>query len=347
MKYHLHKNKLFQTVLKRSKGNFKRYLSYRLHQLFQKLNKYPNDIVIETASACNLDCTICRSVKAGLGRKNRFMSLVLFKKIIDDIAPICNTIGVSYCGEPLLNKDIFKMVRYASDKGMCVSMLTNGVLLNAEARKGVLDSGLDFMAISMDGASKHTYESIRIGGSFEILVENIRLFVKERNNRRLSYPSIDLQMVVTQKNIHEVDAFEKLARELGVERAYLKSLHIDRSREDVDYVKNLEKDYFVNSTSLPSRYITNEQGNLELKDKGLCPQKVQTPVITTDGDVLPCCFDIFGEHVLGNVVNQRFLDIWNSGKYVNFRRNLAMHRKLSMCANCLPSNYKTINKIIF
>ena len=154
-------------------------------------------------------------------------------------------------------------------------------------------------------------------------------------------------MVVTQKNIHEVDAFKKLARDLGVDRAYLKSLHIDRSKEDTDYVKNLEKDYFVNSTTLPTRYIVNKQGNLELKDKGLCPQKARTPVITTDGDVLPCCFDIFGEYVLGNIINQRFLDTWNSGKYIDFRRNLAMHRKLPMCINCLPSNYKTTNKILF
>lgn len=343
----LMKNRWLQIPVQIRKGKAIHSLSSRLHRVFQRLHKYPNDIVIETASVCNLNCTICRSVKADLGRKNRFMSFDLFKKIIDDIVPVCNTIGVSYCGEPLLNKDIFNMVRYASDKGMCVSMLTNGVLLNAEARKGLLDSGLNFMAISMDGASKHTYESIRIGALFETLVENIRLFVKERNHRRLSYPAIDLQMVVTQKNIHEVDAFEKLARDLGVDRAYLKSLHIDRSKEDTEYVKNLEKDYFVNSTMLPTRYVVNKQGNLELKDKGLCPQKVRTPVITTDGDVLPCCFDIFGEHVLGNIINQRFLDIWNSGKYIDFRRNLAMHRKLPMCINCLPSNSKTTNKILF
>ncbi|HHT9138096.1 MAG TPA: radical SAM/SPASM domain-containing protein [Candidatus Wunengus sp. YC60] len=347
MKYNFHKSKLYQTLARVSEGSFARYLSFHLHQLFQKLNKYPNDIVIETASVCNLNCTICRSVKAELGRKNRFMSLAIFKKIIDDIAPICNTIGVSFCGEPLLNRDIFQIIRYASDRGMCVSMLTNGVLLNADARMGILDSGLNFMAISMDGATKHTYESIRIGGSFDTLVENIRLLVKERNQRKLPHPSIDLQMVITQKNIHEVDAFAKLARGLGVERAYLKSLHIDRSREDVDYVKNLEKDYFVNSTTLPARYMIDKKGNLELKDKGLCPQKVKTPVITTDGKVLPCCFDIFGEHVLGDIANQRFLDIWNSSKYINFRRNLAKHRRLPMCANCLPSDYKTINKILF
>ena len=97
MKYNFHKNKLFQSFAKVSEGNFRRYLSFRLHQLFQKLNKYPNDIVIETASVCNLNCTICRSVKTDLGRKNRFMSFDLFKKVIDDIAPVCNTIGVSYC----------------------------------------------------------------------------------------------------------------------------------------------------------------------------------------------------------------------------------------------------------
>ena len=93
--------------------------------------------------------------------------------------------------------------------------------------------------------------------------------------------------------------------------------------------------------------MVNKHGHLELKDKGLCPQKARTPVITTDGDVLPCCFDIFGEHVLGNIANQRFLDIWNSGKYIDFRRNLALHRKLPMCINCLPSNSKTTNKILF
>lgn len=347
MNYHNLKHNLFRTAGKLREQNLRRILYSCLQRPFHKPGKYPTDIVIETASVCNLNCTICRSVKADLGRENRFMSLALFKKIIDDIAPICNTIGVSYCGEPLLNKDIFNMIRYASDKGMCVSMLTNGISLNAEARKGVLDSGLNFMAISMDGAAKQTYESIRIGASFEKLVENIAALVKERHQRKLSHPSIDLQMVVTQKNLHEVDTFEKLARDLGVDRAYLKSLHIDRSREDVEYVQYLEKSYFVNSTTLPSRYIVNKSGRLELKDKGLCPQKVRTPVITTDGNVLPCCFDIFGEYLLGNVTNQRFMDIWNSAKYSDFRHKLAMHRKLPMCANCLPSDYKKINKILF
>lgn len=275
------------------------------------------------------------------------MSLVLFKKIIDDIAPICNTVGVSYCGEPLLNSDIFDMIRYAAGKGLYTSMLTNGILLSADAHKGILDAKLNLMVVSMDGATKHTYETVRVGASFERLVENIKLLVLERNRRNLSYPSIDLQMVITQKNIHEIDTFEKLARDLGIDRAYLKSLHIDRSKEDMGYVDNLEKYYFVDSTLLPSRYIVNRQGNLELKDKGICPQRVRTPVITTDGDVLPCCFDIFGEYVLGNITNKRFLDIWNSDKYIDFRYNLALYRKLPICANCLPSNYKAINKILF
>ena len=70
-----------------------------------------------------------------------------------------------------------------------------------------------------------------------------------------------------------LDAFEKLARDLGVDRAYLKSLHIDRSKEDVNYVKNLEKDYFVNSTTLPTRYMINKQGHPELKDKRFVSSK--------------------------------------------------------------------------
>ena len=343
------KDRLFRIPAKVWKRNLARDISFRFRRAWQRLRKYPNDVVLETASVCNLRCTICRSVKADLGRQCKFMPLALFKKIIDDVAPICNSVGVSYCGEPLLNKEIFTMIRYAADKGMLVSMLTNGILLNANARKGVLDSGLHFMAISMDGATKETYEAIRIGASFERLVENIRLLVKERNLRGQESPSIDLQMVVTKRNIHEIDAFERLARDLGVERAYLKSLHIDRSREDedLDFVKGLEADHFVDSAMLPSRYTVDEKGRLALKDKGTCPQGVRSPVITTDGNVVPCCFDIFGEHSMGNVAGRKFLDIWNSPKYVHLRRSLAIQRKLPMCGNCLPSDYKKINKVLF
>lgn len=343
------KDRLFRIPAKVWKRHLIKDVSFRFRRVWQRLHKYPNDVVIETASVCNLRCTICRSVKADLGRQHKFMPLALFKKIVDDLVPICGSIGVSYCGEPLLNKEIFAMIRYASDKRMLVSMLTNGVLLNTGARMGVLDSGLHFMAISMDGATKDTYEAIRVGASFERLVENIRSLVKERNLRGQASPSIDLQMVVTKRNIYEIDTFERLARSLGVERAYLKSLHIDRSREeeDLDFVKGLEANYFVDSAMLPSRYAVDEGGRLALKDKGECPQGVRSPVITADGNVLPCCFDIFGEHGMGNVADRKFLDIWNSPKYVHFRHTLAMQRKLPMCGNCLPSNYKKINKVLF
>ena len=100
------KNRWFQIPVQARKGKVIRSLSFRLHRVFQRLHKYPNDIVIETASVCNLNCTICRSVKADLGRKNRFMSFDLFKRLLM-ILPLYAILSVFPIVENLCSTKIF------------------------------------------------------------------------------------------------------------------------------------------------------------------------------------------------------------------------------------------------
>jgi radical SAM protein with 4Fe4S-binding SPASM domain len=58
-------------------------------------------------------------------------------------------------------------------------------------------------------------------------------------------------------------------------------------------------------------------------------------VITTDGDVVPCCFDKHGVHAMGNLNSQSFTEIWHSGRYRDFRAAVMKNRnEIDICVHC-------------
>ena len=111
---------------------------------------YPK-IKIEPTNLCNLKCPLCPT-NCAMSRARGDMSLVLFKKIIDSFEKDeIKKINLWNFGEPLLNKDIFEMVRYAAKKGIRVIISTNSTMLDKEIRKNILYSGLDTIIVCLDG----------------------------------------------------------------------------------------------------------------------------------------------------------------------------------------------------
>jgi MoaA/NifB/PqqE/SkfB family radical SAM enzyme len=93
--------------------------------IYAKISGYPGSIMFEASSKCNLNCAMCWAVKAMEYRDNNLMSFQQFKKIVDDIASFCSRIFFSFCGEPLINKDIFSMIEYAGKKDIITRLSTN------------------------------------------------------------------------------------------------------------------------------------------------------------------------------------------------------------------------------
>jgi len=115
------------------------------------------------------------------------------------------------------------------------------------------------------------------------------------------------------------------------------SLFIDKTADD-SFVRTMEKEYFLEpGEGKLSRYFVDEKGDLKLVNSDTpCPQDAKFPIVTSDGDVAECCYDIFQSHVFGNCENERFTDIWNKKEYRDFRKNVMMPRKLPICKNCMP-----------
>jgi len=323
--------------------NTEEYSKYKrsLSKYLQANKNYPRNITIEITPQCNLRCVFCPCYIQGEEVYNdrddpNGMTFVSFKKIIDNIYGKFNfKISFTYSGEALLNKDVFKMIRYLNEKKIPSMMSSNAMPLVEPKMKELVDAGLDRFVVSFDGGTKETYEDIRRGAKFETVIKNIQNLVKYRNSLGLVKPFVEMQMIITKSTKKEIPEFHNLCRDLDVDNAFLKTMMVVHDTKNQDYI-DFVKGYFVEGEL--SRYKM-ENNELVLKDKGGCPE-IENVVITSDGDVVSCCFDIHGKYKQGNAIETGLDKIWNS--YSNFRQNEMEKRTLPICDFC--NTTKTLTK---
>ena len=324
-------------------SEYTQYKDY-LSRYLKSNKKYPRSIFIEVTPLCNLRCVFCpcyiKGEEVTKDRKTKYMSLESFQEIIDHIDGKFNfQICFTYSGEPLINKNIFKMVSYLKDKDIPSVIHSNAMLLTPRKISEMLNSGLDRFIVSFDGATKETYEDIRRGSNFEKVVNNIRELIQERNLSGTPKPFVEMQFVVTSKNKHEIPLFKALCNDLGVDNAYTKTLLVFQDTTNEDYIRKV-KEYFVDNDV--ARYKLDENNKLTLKDMGSCPE-IQNCVITADGDVVICCFDVHGKYKRGNAIEKSLTDIWDCEEYRDFRKNVMNKRALPICNYCNTSTHITQN----
>jgi radical SAM protein with 4Fe4S-binding SPASM domain len=283
-------------------------------------------VIIEPTNACNLRCPLCPTSIAQ--RVKGFLSFENFQKIVDDI-PNLKSINFGWSGEPLLNKDIFEMVKYAHDKGIETGISTNTVFLNQYTDEA-LNSGLDDLIVCLDGASKETHEKYRVGSDFESIKKNIRDFCEEKRKRGLSKPRVTLQSLLTKFNEHETQAIIDLARNLGVNRLDFKTLSLGSS---VALEQKIERAKEFLPSDRNSRYLI-KNGKTVLKSRPKICSWLRQSVILWNGDITTCCYDFEGKLVVANIFRDGgFRKIWKSEKYKKYRKKI-IREEFDLCKNC-------------
>ncbi len=299
------------------------------------LLKYPRLIImpqianIEPTNICNLRCPLCAN--KNMKRKKGYMTLSQFKYIIDEINSL-KEIVLGITGEPLLNKDIFRMVKYASDKGINVRIQTNALTLDQFEVDEILNSGLHSLNISFDGAQKKTYETYRVGSDFDRVLKSVTKLAHTKRQRKLKYPTTVLQFLVMKHNEHEIPKIKELAKKIKTDYLLLKStaLWVTLTKNDK---KKLAKKW------LPKKYLRYDN-NLNIKGSPqVCPFLFDNFLILWNGDISLCCLDFEGKFVLGNIFKEPFKKIFRNKKYTQIRR-LILNKKLEFCNDCELTNMK-------
>ncbi|HQB68984.1 MAG TPA: radical SAM/SPASM domain-containing protein [Paludibacteraceae bacterium] len=287
----------------------------------------PVSLSIEPTAICQLHCPECVLGSKQLTRSNTLINFDLYKKIIDEAGDNLMYLLLYFQGEPFLSPNIFDMITYANNKNIYTATSTNAQNIDQAVAAKIVKSGLNKIIISLDGVTQKTYETYRVGGKIEKTLQAIESINIEKKLQNSRFPAIELQMIVFRHNQHEIEAFKKMTRKMNVQKVTIKTAQIYNYDEKSELIPTIKK---------YSRY-KNVNGNWQLKKKlrNRCLRIWQSAVITTDGELLPCCFDKNASFSYGNLKEKSVTALWNSDKAIAFRKQVLSDRKnIDICQNC-------------
>jgi len=304
----------------------------------------PFSAQIEVTTKCNLKCAMCEH--SHWTEKPANLSFESFKKIVDN-NPFLLTLNLTGIGESLLNPEFFKMVEYAKSKYVFVWFNDNMTLMDEEMSKKVIRSGVDVLAVSLDGATKETYEGIRQGACFEEVMRNLKGLVKMKMLKKSKAPKLFISFVVMPQNYKEMPGVARIAQSLGIENvAYVGALEFEQNKEmgfkRID-LKDYEK-YEAEALEIRAKHSVDMRMPAKRQKPmpySCCTLPWESVYINHRGEVLPCCFatqrndpKLYQESVLGNAIEEPIEKIWNNEKYRALRRGLLNNQPPPICQGC-------------
>src|SRR5215470_8490277 len=179
----------------------------------------PVCLYLETTNRCNLLCTTCPRTFEALEPPGD-MSWELFTSIVDQFPRIARVVlhGV---GEPMMVRDLPRMIRYLKDRGSYVLFNTNGTLLTPKRGLELIESGLDELRVSLDAAEPKAFALVRGRDMFAQILRNLRRFSALQRERQAATPKLSLWLTGLKETIGELPAFVRLAHEVGIGEVYL------------------------------------------------------------------------------------------------------------------------------
>jgi len=266
---------------------------------------FPTHLDIEASSSCQMRCPMCLR-RAIPNQKSGAMDFRLYTKIVDECAQRgVYSIKLSWRGEPLLNPNIIKMVRYAKEKEIKdVAFLTNGERLSENMAKDLIKAGLDWISFSIDGLEE-TYERIRWPETFGGITRKVKFLKDYRDKNGLKKPLIRVQTI------------------WGA-------------------VKNNPGEYFEFWEKLADKvYIIADQLRYEIapfpkNPNYMCAEPWRRVVIGSNGIVPQCITDYDELNPLGDVKKQTIYEIWHGEKFNKLRESIKNGKLFNNkpCARC-------------
>jgi MoaA/NifB/PqqE/SkfB family radical SAM enzyme len=331
----------------------------------------PVCLYLETTNRCNLLCTTCPRTYEEL-EPPADMSWTLFSSIVDQIPQLARAVlhGV---GEPMLVKNLPRMVRYLKDRGTYVLFNTNGTVLNEKNGRALIAAGLDELRVSFDAANAESYKAIRGKNFFNRILKNVRIFRELQEREGHDKPRVSAWLTGLRQTVEELADFVRLAAETGIKEVHLQRLvffndnaiglarpdqalyeklsaeeatHIDRATalaKSLGIVFSASGGASEPGMSLKRQDKREDKREDKRQDNGspwsLCRRPWTVMYFTANGRALPCCIAPFSQrgyenYTLGDATQQTLREIWTGPAYQNFRRALKSDQPSAACASC-------------
>jgi radical SAM protein with 4Fe4S-binding SPASM domain len=283
----------------------------------------------------------------------------LFRQIVDEV-PTLRRLTLQGLGEPLLSPYLLGMIRYAKARRVTVGFNSNATLLTRAKAEELLDAGLDWLHVSLDGARAGTYEGIRDGASFDTVVANLTSLVEAKRAAGRDQPWVRVVFVAMRRNVAELPELTRLLAGIGVDQLWVQNLSHTFSDADPAGVYREIRDYAEDqalwtgadraaaeeafAAARQAATATGIQLRLprlaaapapEVHDGPGCSWPWDGAYVTSQGVVQPCCMVMGDDRVaLGRLGEQTFPQIWHGEAYAQFRKRLAGDDPPEVCRGC-------------
>ncbi len=276
---------------------------------------FPAEIILEVTNACNLRCKYCHfhSPQAVKKRKTSFMPRAIWARVLQDLQDQQQPVSLLThgAGEPLLHPELYEILQRARRiQGVSLGFMTNGMLLDAEWSKRLVDLQLDFLALSIDGTVPDTHDYFRSGADLKKIERNVLGLIQEKERQGSTLPELGFNMVCYPEIQGQVEDYVfKWLPSAG-------QINISRFRP------------------VGSRRLWSAGQGMQFRP---CPLLYKQMVIGVDGRVGLCCEDINLQLPVGLVQENGIREIYNSSSVLQRYRRLHEQGKISgldLCRDC-------------
>jgi len=303
-------------------------------------------VQVESAIACNLSCVMCPWREITKNSENQGLMSQAVWESIRSYLPEIKSIDFTGGGEPLLQPKLPEWIAEANAQGCETGFLSNGLLLRKEKLQRILDAGVDWICISMDGADAEMYEKIRIGSNFERVCENVGNIAGLRSG---NHPKTMINFVLMDLNFHQMEEIVRLAARLGVDQINFKQCDVIRGESgkghglfgatETKEIRRLKKSLQKARRLAKKLNILTTTFSFTPEEQPVCEQDPRDSLfIRYDGHAAPCInlaiggpTTFLGQEVImpsvhyGRLPDDDLMDLWQS-ETCKFYRQRFEHR---------------------
>lgn len=302
-----------------------------IYKKFPGFLRRPFKLEMEHTTFCDKKCIFCEHTH--WSEKATKITFEQFKGVVEPIKSL-KWMNITGEGSSFLNKDFAKIIEYLRNRHINVNFVDEFDFFDESISRKVIELGVNSIWVSFDGATKETYEKIKVGCNYDNALNNIRTLLRLKGEVGSPFPIINIRFIITTLNYQEMPAFIELV-------SSLKNRGVRARVEFVGLLTFAEiKDYYIPLDKIPESILIEtfqkaleHNINLYFSHASACSPSMNRcaawvePYILIGGEIISCCAIIMSnnrkflrENSFGNVHEKPFLEIWNSEKYKNFRK---------------------------
>ncbi len=315
----------------------------------------PRSLYLETTSRCNSLCETCILTFGGR-EPQKDLGWDEFRLVVEQF-PVLERVLLHGIGEPLLNRDLPRMIQHLKTRSATVVFNSNAITLFPATARALIEAGLDELRVSLDASTPATYARVRGVDAFDRVIGNLERLAAAKAVLAAPRPRVSLWFTALKDNIAEIPGLVPLARRTGADAIHLQRLvynGLGLATEEQSLYGQLEEQEAgairAAADAAGSAGVHFSASGATAPEVSLAPSRDGQPwsacrrpwtlvYVTVHGNVLPCCIapwitSHYDGIILGNLYRQTLEEIWWGRPYLAFRADLQTATPPEPCRGC-------------